>query len=90
MTSFRKPPPKLSLVVLIVTFCVIGLAHFSAPYDGGISLLVSALVNTDSENFEQIIVHLSYFPRLAMALLAGAGKTLIGDCAWLALIQLYI
>ena len=58
MTSFRKPPTKLSLVVLIVTFCVIGLAHFSAPYDGGISLLVSALVNTDSDNFEKIIVHL--------------------------------
>lgn len=78
MTSFRKPPTKLSLVVLIVTFCVIGLAHFSAPYDGGISLLVSALVNTDSENFEQIIVHLSYFPRLAMALLVGAAMGLAG------------
>ena len=50
----------------------VALLHFSAPYSGGMSLLLDTLIDHDQDNLEQVITHLAYFPRLAMALLVGA------------------
>lgn len=61
----------LSLIILL-------LMHFSAPYSQGLPLIWDTLFHFDGANFQHLITHLTYLPRLAVAILCGFALAVAG------------
>ena len=62
-----------------VIVVIAALIRVSLPYPLPLSQLGQALFSPDQNSYQQVILHYGYFPRLAMALLCGAGLALAGS-----------
>jgi len=57
---------------------VILLLELTAPYTQGIGLIWNTLFHYDSSNYQHLITHLTYLPRLAVATLCGFALAVAG------------
>ncbi len=57
---------------------VSGLLQVTAPYSQGIGLIWQSLFHFDSANYQHIITHYTYLPRLAVALICGFALAVSG------------
>ncbi|OEF23393.1 Fe(3+)-hydroxamate ABC transporter permease FhuB [Vibrio rumoiensis] len=64
-------------IALAAVLCVF-LMQYSLPYPLPMSQWGSAIFAPDMNSYQQVIVHYSFFPRLTMALLCGAGLAMAG------------
>lgn len=81
--AFRlKQPEKLQTTpwwMAIVPLSVIAvLIQYTAPYSQGMALVWETLWHFDSSNYQHLITHLTYLPRLAVALLCGFALAVAG------------
>ncbi|KZX69621.1 Fe3+-hydroxamate ABC transporter permease FhuB [Vibrio sp. HI00D65] len=67
-------------VALSVTAVLLisSLLQITAPYSKGIGLIWDTLFHFDSANYQHLITHLTYLPRLAVALLCGFALAVAG------------
>lgn len=70
---------KYWTIAAAVIVAIIVLLRFSMPYSLPLSQLGQALFSPDQNSYQQVILHYSYFPRLVMAVLCGAGLALAGS-----------
>lgn len=80
VTSPVKQGPKLTTVALLsaALVTIIGLIHLSAPYSQGIGLVWDTLFHFDSANYQHLITHLTYLPRLSVAIICGFALAVAG------------
>lgn len=68
---------RLSIALSILLACGL-LIQNSLPYPLPFSLWGKVLWSPNMESYQQVILHYSFFPRLIMALICGAGLALAG------------
>ena len=73
LSSFPRMAAPLALLMLISL-----LIQATVPYSGGWPLLLQTLFDYDISDYQQLIIHLTYLPRLAMALMCGFALALAG------------
>ena len=73
--SFRL---TLSFGLLLSLLMVTLLIQYTVPYAGGWTLIQDTLFAYDSSNYKELIVHLTYFPRLAIAVICGFSLAIAG------------
>ncbi|MGR5556106.1 Fe(3+)-hydroxamate ABC transporter permease FhuB [Vibrio fortis] len=85
MISVHASPPKVGVFgiktagLLVTAVLVIGsLLQITAPYSQGIRLIWDTLFEYDSTNYQHIITHLTYLPRITVALLCGFALAVAG------------
>lgn len=76
-SAFFKTPKAL-FAIFSLSSIILVLLHITAPYSQGLSLLWDTIFNFDSADFKQLITHLTYLPRLAIALLCGFALAVSG------------
>ncbi|WP_305813731.1 Fe(3+)-hydroxamate ABC transporter permease FhuB [Photobacterium leiognathi] len=69
---------KPILLTIAVMGLVSGLLQVTAPYSQGINLIWQSLFHFDSTNYQHIITHYTYLPRLAVALICGFALAVSG------------
>ncbi len=69
---------KSVLFMLIVAAIITGLISISLPYPLPFSQWREVLLSPDLDSYQHVILHYSFFPRLAMAILCGAGLAMAG------------
>ncbi|MFL7032440.1 Fe(3+)-hydroxamate ABC transporter permease FhuB [Vibrio lentus] len=69
---------KSILLTIAVMALVSGLLQVTAPYSQGIGLIWQSLFHFDSANYQHIITHYTYLPRLAVALICGFALAVAG------------
>ncbi|MEH0759428.1 Fe(3+)-hydroxamate ABC transporter permease FhuB [Vibrio sp. 16] len=80
-TSLNRPTghswrvPFFAIVGMVV---LLGLINFSAPYSGGIRLVWETITQFDATNYQHLITHLTYLPRLTVAVLCGFALAVAG------------
>ncbi|MGF1900344.1 Fe(3+)-hydroxamate ABC transporter permease FhuB [Aliivibrio sifiae] len=57
---------------------ILGLLQWTAPYSQGVGLLWQTMFHYDSANYQHLITHLTYLPRLVIALLCGFALAVAG------------
>lgn len=68
-----------SAALLGVATLMIGLLlHVTAPYSQGITLIWDTLFHFDSTNYQHFITHLTYLPRLSVAVICGFALAVAG------------
>ncbi|WP_407330750.1 Fe(3+)-hydroxamate ABC transporter permease FhuB [Enterovibrio sp. 27052020O] len=72
----RASRPILALTIITSLLSV--LLYRSLPYELSSVQWVESLFSPDENDYRQIIIHYSYLPRIAMAMLCGAGLALAG------------
>lgn len=73
--SFSSKSALFGLLMLwLVSMCIAQ----SMPYPLPMARWLNVLVAPDMNNYQEVILHFSFFPRLVMALLCGAGLSLAG------------
>ena len=85
MISIHASPPRVGIFgiktagLLVTAVLVIGsLLQITAPYSQGIRLIWDTLFEYDSTNYQHIITHLTYLPRIPVALLCGFALAVAG------------
>ena len=78
-TSFKLGAMKYGIFITLIIGLLGILIKFSMPYSLPIEQFSQALFSPDQDSYQQVILHYSYFPRLMMALLCGAGLALAGS-----------
>ena len=73
--NFNIKPILLTIAVMAL---VSGLLQVTAPYSQGIGLIWQSLFHFDSANYQHIITHYTYLPRLAVALICGFALAVSG------------
>ena len=73
--NFNIKPLLLTIAVMAL---VSGLLQVTAPYSQGIGLIWQSLFHFDSANYQHIITHYTYLPRLAVALICGFALAVAG------------
>ncbi|USD40286.1 Fe(3+)-hydroxamate ABC transporter permease FhuB [Vibrio sp. SCSIO 43135] len=69
---------KLLIVAAIMVAIVIALLEITAPYSQGIQLLWDTVFHYDQTNYQHLITHLTYLPRLVVAILCGFALAIAG------------
>lgn len=69
---------KSLLLVFVVLALIGGLLQVTAPYSQGVGLIWQSLFHFDSTNYQHIITHYTYLPRLAVALICGFALAVAG------------
>ncbi|EFP94830.1 Fe(3+)-hydroxamate ABC transporter permease FhuB [Vibrio caribbeanicus] len=69
---------KPILLTIAVMALVSGLLQVTAPYSQGIGLIWQSLFHFDPANYQHIITHYTYLPRLAVALICGFALAVSG------------
>lgn len=69
---------RLSLFIFVVVVVVLGLLQWTAPYSQGLNLLWQTIAHYDSANYQHLITHLTYLPRLVIAVLCGFSLAVAG------------
>ncbi|MDC5705855.1 Fe(3+)-hydroxamate ABC transporter permease FhuB [Vibrio europaeus] len=69
-----KTAALFSAAVLIIG----SLLQITAPYSQGISLIWDTIFHFDSANYQHLITHLTYLPRLAVAVICGFALAVAG------------
>lgn len=80
-TSLPRPARyslRVPLFVLITIVSVVSLIQFSAPYSQGIKLVWDTITHYDAANYQHLITHLTYLPRLVVAILCGFALAIAG------------
>ncbi len=54
------------------------LIHLTVPYSGGWTLIQRTLFAYDTSNYQELIVHMTYLPRLTIALICGFSLAIAG------------
>jgi len=57
---------------------IVGLLEITAPYTQGIPLIWDTLFHYDSSNYQHLITHLTYLPRLSVAIICGFALAVAG------------
>ncbi len=73
--NFNAKPLLLTFAVLVL---IGGLLHVTAPYSQGVGLIWQSLFHFDSANYQHIITHYTYLPRLTVALICGFALAVAG------------
>ena len=68
---------RIGFVTLLI-MSILGLLQWTAPYSQGVGLLWQTVFHYDSSNYQHLITHLTYLPRLAIALLCGFALAVAG------------
>lgn len=80
-TSLHRPARyslRVPLFVLITIVSVVSLIQFSAPYSQGIKLVWDTITHYDAANYQHLITHLTYLPRLVVSILCGFALAIAG------------
>lgn len=73
--SYRRAP---ALALLLLSLPLMMLFWLGLEVQGGMALGLKALVSPSLEDTDQLLLHYAWWPRLSVALLAGAGLALAG------------
>ncbi len=65
-------------LVTLLLMIILGLLQWTAPYSQGVGLLWQTMFHYDSANYQHLITHLTYLPRLVIALLCGFALAVAG------------
>lgn len=68
-------PIGFAILLIII---ILGLLQWTAPYSQGLSLLWQTVFDYDPSNYQQLITHLTYLPRLVIAVLCGFSLAVSG------------
>lgn len=68
-------PIGFAILLIII---ILGLLQWTAPYSQGLSLLWQTVFDYDSSNYQHLITHLTYLPRLVIAVLCGFSLAVAG------------
>jgi len=73
-------PIRITLPIgLLLTFgLVVTLVQYTTPYSGGWPLLQKVMFDYDAANYKELIVYLTYLPRLAIAFICGFALAVAG------------
>lgn len=75
---YTFPALKLTAIGTLILIALAVLLSRSLPYNFSYTQWLSALFSPDEADYRQIIVHYYYLPRLAIAVLCGAGLAIAG------------
>jgi len=62
----------------LIAAILLSLLQWTAPYSQGLSLLWQTVFHYDASNYQHLITHLTYLPRLAIAILCGFALAVAG------------
>ncbi|MDT9702225.1 iron chelate uptake ABC transporter family permease subunit [Streptomyces sp. P17] len=69
----------MTTLLLVALFCfIVALLQATAPYSQGITLIWNTVWHFDSNNYQHVITHLTYLPRLCVALICGFALAIAG------------
>lgn len=74
----RTFPATAWLLSALTVSVIISLVHLTAPYSQGVALVWDTLWHFDQNNYQHLITHLTYLPRLSVALLCGFALAVAG------------
>ncbi|NOI74459.1 Fe(3+)-hydroxamate ABC transporter permease FhuB [Vibrio coralliilyticus] len=69
---------KTPLVVFLLLATLVWLVQITAPYSQGWPLLWDTVFHYDAANYQHLITHLTYLPRLAIAVICGFALAIAG------------
>ncbi|EEX32499.1 MULTISPECIES: Fe(3+)-hydroxamate ABC transporter permease FhuB [Vibrio] len=69
---------KTPLVAFLLLATLVWLVQITAPYSQGWSLLWDTVFHYDAANYQHLITHLTYLPRLAIAVICGFALAIAG------------
>lgn len=69
---------KAAALPVAAVLLISSLLQITAPYSQGIGLIWDTLFHFDSSNYQHLITHLTYLPRLAVALICGFALAVAG------------
>lgn len=78
LTQKRTFPVTAWLFAALVVSVIASLVHLTAPYSQGAALVWDTLWHFDQSNYQHLITHLTYLPRLSVALLCGFALAVAG------------
>ncbi|MGF1873861.1 Fe(3+)-hydroxamate ABC transporter permease FhuB [Photobacterium frigidiphilum] len=78
MLNWRVMCHSHAIVTLFLICLFVWLFHRSAPYSLSMAQWVNATLQPDPTDYQQIIIHYTYLPRIVMALICGAGLAMAG------------
>ncbi|WGW01433.1 Fe(3+)-hydroxamate ABC transporter permease FhuB [Vibrio sp. YMD68] len=70
--------PFYMLMVSAVIGLILCLIHWTVPYSQGLRLLWNTVFHYDMTDYQHLIVHLTYLPRLVIAILCGFSLAVAG------------
>ena len=77
-TNGYQHNPKTRLLTISAIALVGVLVQVTAPYSQGVTLIWQTLFHYDAANYQHIITHYTYLPRLAVALICGFALAIAG------------
>lgn len=77
-TNGYQHNPKTRLLTISAIALVGVLIQVTAPYSQGVTLIWQTLFHYDAANYQHIITHYTYLPRLAVALICGFALAISG------------
>ncbi|PTO81530.1 Fe(3+)-hydroxamate ABC transporter permease FhuB [Vibrio splendidus] len=69
---------KAAVLSIAAILLISSLLQITAPYSQGVGLIWDTLFHFDSSNYQHLITHLTYLPRLAVALICGFALAVAG------------
>ena len=69
---------KAAALSITAVLLISVLLQITAPYSQGLGLIWDTLFHFDSSNYQHLITHLTYLPRLAVALICGFALAVAG------------
>ena len=69
---------KTPLVAFLLLATLVWLVQITAPYSQGWPLLWDTVFHYDAANYQHLITHLTYLPRLAIAVICGFALAIAG------------
>ncbi|TVU78851.1 Fe(3+)-hydroxamate ABC transporter permease FhuB [Vibrio tasmaniensis] len=69
---------KAAALSITAVLLISVLLQITAPYSQGVGLIWDTLFHFDSSNYQHLITHLTYLPRLAVALICGFALAVAG------------
>lgn len=69
---------KLVILLTGAVFMLCALLQITAPYSQGLGIIWDTLFHFDSANYQHLITHLTYLPRLAIAIVCGFALAVAG------------
>jgi iron complex transport system permease protein len=69
---------KTPLVAFLLLAALVWLVQITAPYSQGWPLLWNTVFHYDAANYQHLITHLTYLPRLAIAVICGFALAIAG------------
>ncbi|WP_454442338.1 Fe(3+)-hydroxamate ABC transporter permease FhuB [Vibrio bathopelagicus] len=77
-TIFERLNIKAAALSITAVLLISVLLQITAPYSQGLGLIWDTLFHFDSSNYQHLITHLTYLPRLTVALICGFALAVAG------------